>query len=256
MGWGDEVLALGRAEREFMRTGRPVAIIGLDGQRRANLLWDGNPAVDPGADATITDGPNARPYIERWEGSRIILNMKHRPRAGRVMLTQEERYWADFYLPDDLLERGFAVVSPHIKGNASINKSWGAGRWTEAIKDFPLPVLQLGPSPIDIIPGAQYFETPTMRHAAAVIALAKIVLTNEGGSHHLAASMGTRAVVVFGGFMHPKVTGYPQHSNLIGDPMHVGCGKYEPCPACRNSLDKITPAMVKHAAKGILHGRH
>ena len=252
MGYGDEIMALGRAEREFMRTGRPVAIIGLDGQRRANLLWEGNPAVDPGADETITDGPNARPYIERWEGSRIILNRKHRPRAGRVMLTDEEKQFAA-----TAPQEPFAVISPHIKANASINKSWGADRWAAAIQDFPIPVLQLGPSQGAYnIDGAAFFHTPTMRHAAAVIARAAVVLTNEGGSHHLAASMERPAVVVFGGFMHPKVTGYPGHINLIGDAMHVGCGKYEPCPACRNSLDKITPGMVKHAAKGILHGRH
>ncbi len=250
MGFGDELMALGRAEREFMRTGRPVAIVGLDGHRRANLLWEGNPAIDPGADDTIVDGPNARPYIERWEGSRIILNMKHRARAGRVMLTKEEKEFAAG------LSEPFAVVSPHIKANASVNKSWGADRWTAAIKNFPVPVLQLGPRPENIIPGAQHFTTPTMRHAAAVIARAAVVLTNEGGSHHLAASMGVPAVVVFGGFMHPKVTGYSAHENIIGDPLHVGCGKYAPCPACRNSLDKITPAMIKQAAKGFLHGRN
>jgi hypothetical protein len=166
------------------------------------------------------------------------------------MLTDEEKKFASS------LAEPFAVVSPHIKGNASVNKSWGADRWAAAIKDFPLPVLQLGSSPFDIIKGASYFHTPTMRHAAAVIARAAVVLTNEGGSHHLAASMGTPAVVVFGGFMHPKVTGYPSHENLVGDITHVGCGKYEPCQACRNSLDKITPSMVKHAAKGIMHGSH
>lgn len=247
MGWGDELMALGRAEEHYLRTGRPISITDLSGNPRQNLLWEGNPAWNPSASEIIVDCPSSRPYITQWDGSRIILNMKHRPRAGRVFLTKQEK-------ESVAIEGQFAVISPHIKPNASVNKSWGAERWAETIKDFPIPVYQLGPAVEHTITGANHFSTPTMRHAAAAIARATIVLTNEGGSHHLAASMGTPAVVVFGGFMHPKVTGYKQHANLIGDAGHVGCGKYEPCSACRNSLDKITPNMVKHAAKGLLYG--
>lgn len=248
MGWGDEIMALGRVERHFLKTGRQVAIVGPAGDRRRNELWEGNPAWNPTAEDTIIDGPGARPYIERWEGTRIILNTKHRPHAGRVFLTAEERKRCT-------LSGRFAVISPHIKGNASPNKSWGAKLWEQAIDGFPMPVYQLGNGGLDLIIGARFYHTPTMRDAAAVIERAAIVLTNEGGSHHLAASLQRPAVVVFGGFMHPRVTGYPQHANLIADAMHVGCGKYEPCEACRNSLDKITPAMVKHAAQGQLNGR-
>jgi hypothetical protein len=249
MGWGDEIMALGRAERQFMRTGRPVSIVDAFGLPRKNPLWDHSPAWKFDCGETITDGPGERPYIERWEGNRIILNMNHRPRAGHVILTQEERDTVT-------IEGPFAVVSPNIKANASVNKSWGAHKWREAIHDFPLPVFQLGPEGTTTIRGANLFVTPTIRHAAAVIERAAIVLTNEGGSHHLAASLKRPAVVVFGGFMHPNVTGYPEHANLIGDAAHVGCGKYDPCEHCRKSLDNITPGMVKHAAQGQLNGRN
>lgn len=239
-------MALGRAEAFHNATGRPVSIRKQNGEAREHELWHGNPAWQKHAPDFIIDAPGARPYIRRWDDRQVIVAAEHTARAGRIWLTQAER--------DHCTITGdFAVVSPHIKENASPNKSWGAERWEKVIADFPIPVYQLGNKPGDqLIYPAKFFHTSTMRHAAAVVARAALVLTNEGGMHHLAAAMDTQAIVVFGSFISPAITGYASHANFSVDTPEGYCGKWQPCRHCENAMATITPDMVKEKALQML----
>jgi ADP-heptose:LPS heptosyltransferase len=162
-----------------------------------------------------------------------------------VHLTDQERAACTISGP-------FAVVSPLTKPNASPNKQWGLERWEEAINGFPLPVYQLGPQGTQIIRGALHFVTPTMRHAAAVVERAAVVMTNEGGMHHLAASMRRPAVVVFGGFMPVHITGYSTHINLGVAGAENYCGSWTPCEHCKKAMAAIAPDVVKQKAISLL----
>lgn len=249
MGWGDEILALGRAERYHEATGDPVSIRAKDGKARDNILWHGNPAWSKDAKESIIDGPGARPYLLGFtadsRGDPVAhFNLKHRARAGRIHLTLAERDSVTIREP-------FAVISPHVKDNASRNKQWGVDRWQQVIEGFPIPVYQLGP-PTSIIAGAQHYHTPTMRDAAAVIDRAAVVLTNEGGTHHLAAAMQRPAVVIFGAFIPPSVTGYDFHANMAVETDEGYCGRWGECEHCKLAMAQITPAMVKERAMQIL----
>ncbi len=201
MGLGDEIMALGRAEALYEQTGRPVSICNQLGYPREHDAWLGNPAWNYHASLKITDGANARPYIKHFHGRRTIFNLDHRPRAGRVFLTDDEKAW-------DPIKGPFAVVAPYIKDGASPNKNWGVHRWEQAIAGFPIPVYQLcSDARQKTIAGAIRLETPTFRWAMSIIEKAAIVLCNEGGTHHMAASARIPAVVVFGAFTPPLVTG-------------------------------------------------
>lgn len=250
MGWGDEILALGRLERFHEATGMRGSIRGkTSGEARDNILWHNHPAWDKDARDGIIDGGGFRPYIERWTQWRnqpqIIFNHKYRPRAGRVHLTKQE-------YEQTRIDGLYAVISPHIKSTASANKQWPVEKWEEVIVKFPVPVYQVSPEPVDIIKGARHFKTPTMRHAAGVIEGAMLVMTNEGGAHHLAAAMGAPAVVVFGAFVPPLVTGYPQHHNLAVETQDGYCGRYAPCDHCKNAMAQITVDMVKERAMHLI----
>lgn len=260
MGWGDEVMALGRLETFHAATGKAGSIRDKNGQARENILWHNHPAWDKDAIDGIVDGGGARPYIDRWTdwkgNPQIVFNRQYRARAGRIHLTiEEQRGAADQWLKKNGGTR-FAVISPHIKPTASVNKDWGVTNWEQAIVKFPLPVYQLGPKNEGIIKGAQWWQTETMRDAAAVIAQASVVLTNEGGTHHLAAAMRRPAVVVFGAFISPATTGYAFHENIAVETEEGYCGRYAPCEHCKNAMSQITPDMVKEKAMHILGGGH
>jgi hypothetical protein len=257
MGWGDEIMALGRLEAFHVATGERGSIRGhASGEARENILWQNHPAWEKDAPDGVIDGGGFRPYIERWTQWRnqpqIIFNRKYRARAGKIHLTPEERAQTmDAWLK---MNGGmpFAIISPHIKDKASPNKQWGLEKWEKVIVNFPLPVYQLSPEGNEIIKGARWWKTRSMREAAAVVALSKLVLTNEGGLHHLAAAMNRPAVVVFGAFISPEVTGYSTHENLSVETEEGYCGRYAPCDHCKNAMAQITPDMVKEKAMRLL----
>jgi ADP-heptose:LPS heptosyltransferase len=98
------------------------------------------------------------------------------------------------------------------------------------------------------IAGAKLARTPTFRHAMAVLARASLYIGPEGGLHHAAAAVGIPAVVIFGGFIPPSVTGYATHINLTGGA--AACGSLKPCEHCKAYMDVISVADVMGAAHG------
>ena len=56
--------------------------------------------------------------------------------------------------------------------------------------------------------------------------------------HHAAAALGIDAVVLFGGFISPQITGYEYHANLTGGVK--ACGNLYTCAHCRKAMDSIS----------------
>lgn len=249
MGLGDEIMALGRLERLFEQTGKPGNVLRVDTDSpgaptypREHDAWRGNPAYNPRTHFGVVDCAVSRPYIKTWKHRQAVFNMDYRPRAGRVYLTDDD--WA--FMPVD---PPYAVVAPHLKDGASPNKSWGVSRWEAVIENFPIPVYQLESSPhAKIIKGAKPIITPTFRHALAVIARAAVVMCNEGGTHHMAASMGVPAVVFFGAFTPPQVTGYGFHYNMAVDTPGGYCGRWDACPHCAAARAQVSVEDVRNKA--------
>jgi len=125
MGWGDEIMALGRAEVVYSILGKPVAIYGVSGNPRRHAAWLNHPAVDPDSPLHIMDGPNIRPCMLRWKhpGPISVWNPKFRARAGHIRLTAKEEAEALCLLP----EKPFVIVEPHVRPEqgSSTNKDWG-----------------------------------------------------------------------------------------------------------------------------------
>lgn len=247
MGLGDEIMALGVAERLYEQTGKPVRIECALGTVRHHLIWEGNPAYSKTASQAIVDGGGYRPYIESWKGRKANFNLDYAARAGKIYIPESARASAPQLKPP------YAIVAPFLKSGASPNKDWGAARWEQVIRNFPVPVYQLCPdAKTQAIPGAVAVQTPDLYSALVCIEGAAVVMAAEGGTHHMAASLGVPAVVVFGSFVPPQVTGYEFHHNIAVDTEHGYCGNWEPCTACAESLAEITPAQVRRAALLIL----
>jgi ADP-heptose:LPS heptosyltransferase len=89
------------------------------------------------------------------------------------------------------------------------------------------------------------------RHALSMMRRAKLIVTSEGGLHHGAAAMGVPAVVIFGGFIPPQVTGYDMHINLAHG---EACGRYTPCQHCKEAMEAISFEQVLGAVERLLNG--
>ena len=66
----------------------------------------------------------------------------------------------------------------------------------------------------------------------------------EGGFSHAAAALNKKAVVLFGGWIHPRTTGYDLHSNIYIDIEGSPCGMRDSCKHCEECRNLITTKEV------------
>lgn len=147
---------------------------------------------------------------------------------------------------------GFVVVEPHVpsfKNHCVANKRWpwdNYRRVAQALSRRGVMVVQFqyGPpyGPVRKLPDAVLVSAPDFRHALAIIGSAALYVGNEGGLHHGAAAMGTRAVVLFGGFISPDVSGYDTHDNVFTGGR--ACGNLSKCQHCQDAMGLITVDRV------------
>lgn len=248
MGWGDEIMAAGQARELRARDPgrRRVRILDRYNRARSHAAWQGNPhiaaAAERGDFVKLLNGGGVRPYIEAKHAQRWVWKDwpggKGPPR-GELYLSDEE----------NTIGRQFAgriVLEPHIKPGASPNKAWGWMRWNKLAwllqERYGQRVTQLGSAAVPLLAGAELVETKSFREAAAVLAGARAAVLPEGGLHHAAAALNLPAVVIFGGFIAPRHTGYDGHVNLFTG--GEACGMRVPCDHCRDAMAKISPEDV------------
>lgn len=251
MGFGDEILGTGMARGARAR-GKRIAF--GDGRR---VIWSkyaveifrGNPNVArPGC-----EGARDLEWIAHYSGHRLYAkavggfwrwNETFRALPGEIFFDRQEQ---------ELKRRhgsGFIVIEPHVKSTAA-NKRWPHDRFQRVADELISAghrVVQFSSrGDLPNLDNIEIVKTPTFRFALALLSAAKLYIGPEGGLHHGAAALGVKAVVIFGGFISPKLTGYPSHVNLFagGD----GCGTIgRPCEHCRAAMDKITVEQVLMAA--------
>ncbi|RUW73678.1 glycosyltransferase family 9 protein [Mesorhizobium sp. M2A.F.Ca.ET.067.02.1.1] len=253
MGYGDQLMGSGLARGAAAR-GKRVAL--GDGRR---ILWDkhseeifrGNPNLAP-------PGSERDPDIEWmpfYKGHRLY-NKRLGPRwkwnfafhavpgelfFGASELTAGRRY-----------STGFVVIEPQSAQWKSVaaNKDWGVKNFqavADRLKAAGFRVVQFrGDLSAVALQGVEQLGTRSFRDALAVLAHAALYIGGEGGLHHGAAAVGIPAVVLFGGFIPPSVTGYATHTNLTGGA--EACGSLNPCPHCRKAMQAISVGHVVAAA--------
>jgi hypothetical protein len=244
-GYGDDLIASGLA-RGVRHTGKRAAF--GDGKR---IVWG------PWSEEIFRHNPHiARPgddrdpdiiWIDHYKGhrkynkvdcinGRWIWNYDFRPTPGEVFFDQSEVEYSA------RVGQGFVLVEPNVPWIKSVapNKDWGMAKY-QAVASRLLAaghdVVQFSYGR-DRLRDVRVIHTPTFRHALAALRNAAYAVLHEGGLHHGAAAVGVPAVVIFGGFIPPQVTGYPMHVNLTGGA--VACGSLNKCTHCREALDRIT----------------
>ena len=124
-----------------------------------------------------------------------------------------------------------------------------AGSSIEAPVDYAMyaVVVALGFAGFE---NALYFLQPLQTGDSVVLLLAGAMRFLGTTLMHAAAALKVPAVVIYGGFISPKVTGYPLHRNLFtgGTP----CGMRTNCKHCRDAMAAILPTTVYDELKEIL----
>lgn len=249
MGMGDEILATAQARAVQRIDPRPVLVTDAAGNPRWSPLWEGNPRiVRDRAEACqrVVNAPGARPYIDYSRSTKQRWAWMPRPtEPGELYLTDAER----------ALAQPVVLIEPNNKPGASPNKQWGWERWQRLVTLAPdLPWAQVGPVGTRWLNGVRRIETASFRDACGVMSGAVAAVLPEGGLHHAAAALGVPAVVLFGAYITPAVTGYALHRNLwVHDPEATGWRFSH--PACAAAWRAITPELVLDHLMETIRGR-
>lgn len=256
IGYGDELMLSGAA-RKAQQTDPRKCLVTYQGKPKWSQwgrdIWANNPRIakegEQGDFQTLVarDSNNMRPYHLSKTPDKWTYNPAFRPEIGELYFAQHEKNFGSMF-------RDRIIIEPHIKPGASPNKQWGWVRWNKVAwlaQQEGIKLTQLGPRGTQTLLGAELVVTSSFRLAAAVLANARAAVLPEGGTHHAAAAVGLRAVVIFGGFTPVELTGYPMHIN-IGAKVGDACGMRTPCRHCAEWMNSITPEFVFNQLKGML----
>lgn len=260
MGFGDELMAAGQAERIYRQDGLPVAILDKRGRVRWSEMWNGNPAIATPAHVqagkphlTVTNGVGCRPYIRypfTASGGLKFTGWRARDYVGRLYLTTAEREIGERMRAD---VGPYVVIEPDVKAASTPNKHWGLDRYAALVEQLPdVTFVRAKGDESQPFPSVRTVRTETFRDACGVLAAADGYVGNEGGFHHAAAALGKPAVVVFGGFISPYTTGYQTHINLYDSGDDSPCGRWLPCDHCQAAMERIRVDEVAGAVRDML----
>lgn len=254
MGIGDELMAAGEARARARVEGehKRYLMLSAKGCPKWHYIWNGNPNVAAGEphDGVIEYVNGHRPYIVGESPERRWFR-EYRPEPAFVALPDSARRLAEH-------ARGAVVFNPTVKFRAPVVKQWGVERWKELVRRNPqIRWLQVGESGGPRIRGAESVVTATFFDALGLLSGARAAVVHEGALHHGAAAVGVPAVVIRGGFISPKVTGYAGQADLyVEDELYpLGCGMRIACMHCDRAMASITPEQVMQALDGLLEQR-
>lgn len=261
MGLGDQLMATGMARGAKAR-GKRIAF----GDRN-RILWDHNSTIifrgNPNVAAPGSERDGDLEWIEYYKGRRIynfqdkrtdrwVWNLDFRPEPGEMFFDAKEKRDSTRF------GAGFVLIEPNIEAWKSVapNKDWGREKYQTLANRLIEDGYRVGQfiydrsvTPLD---GVERFRTLSFRDALATMGNAALYIGAEGGLHHGAAAVGINAVVLFGGFIPPQVTGYTNHANLTGGA--TACGSLSPCDHCKQAMKVISVDDVYDAAKARLNG--
>jgi ADP-heptose:LPS heptosyltransferase len=189
-----------------------------------------------------------RAHIARIIGDNLGLNVRDvRPdcvvEASAVKRAQES--WHTLPRPYVVVQRRASRHTP--------NKDWPDKYWIELIESLSerTGVIEIGTQGFKQKSLPQNYidlcnRTP-VAELVAVIAAADIVVGPCSGPMHIAAAVGTPAVVIYGGYEDPISTSYAGNVDLYTPLACAPCWLKEPCPYNLKCLNMIRSDAVENA---------
>jgi ADP-heptose:LPS heptosyltransferase len=156
-----------------------------------------------------------------------------------------------------LSTNNFIVIEPQSNDEYTVNKLYSFKKWqlvTDELVKLGFTLVQVGrenrgnrlKNVIDLTGKTSF------REAAAIIKNSSLFISSEGGLMHAANAVGVKSVILFTGFIHPRMTGYPENKNLWIGNDHGPCGMKVRCPSCAKNVEDHDYFEIVEAVKGII----
>ena len=246
------------AYHQFKKTGKKQRPFNLDRQAKsvargfAKPVWHNTPWLDFNYGEPFETHTNNN---KRWYHN----NTPYKPKTAPIEFKDSEEMW--FMLNYKKLQP-YILINPDAKQSVFANNK-KYFRWQEVIdglQDYKL--IRALPSPKFIAKakgqtdylGLQNVRCLTIREAMILIKYAQLVVTTEGGVHHIAGNLDVPCVVLYGSHQSPQRTGYEGQINITRkthcNPDGLGCHMSKgPCTYCEQAMDSIEPKEVIELVK-------
>jgi ADP-heptose:LPS heptosyltransferase len=131
------------------------------------------------------------------------------------------------------------------------NKDWPDSHWNELLELLlrSCSIVEIGTTPIQpsILVSENYRDLrgqTTIPDLIAVLSRCDLHVGPMSGPVHIAAGLGKRSVVIYGGYEHPMCSRYAGNVNLFTQLPCSPCWLKDHCPYDRKCLRQILPAEV------------
>jgi hypothetical protein len=135
------------------------------------------------------------------------------------------------------------------------NKEWYPERFQKVADAFRgrFRLVQIGSVGDPALDGVEDWRgKTTLRECGAILAQARLFIGLEGFFMHLARSVETRSVIVYGGRLLPTEIGYPCNESVSGLPPCAPCWQDNRCDFNHVCMDMIQPETVIAAVERAL----
>lgn len=251
MGLGDWILATAEA-RHFHNIHELPVVFAKRETRQVfwSEVFENNPKIvrepQPGQNVVVVENYDGRrPYIKLVTRERYHYNNNFCIEPGEIFLSDKEKALG-------IEVEGAVIVEPHTKTGMGLsrNKAWPWERWQELVSSIDRPWLQLGTG--RVLEGVRHVRTERFRDALPYIAKASLIVTTDGATHHAAAALDKKAVVLWGGVASPDLLGYRTHINICHE--ENPCGSFNDCLHCREAMGRIEVEEVRDAIQRLSVG--
>jgi ADP-heptose:LPS heptosyltransferase len=197
-------------------------------------------------------------HLARIIGDHLGLEVQDVQPSCMVDVAQRDRFrekWQDFPRPWVTAIRRSSTWTP--------NKDWPDASWEELIGRVASwgTLIEVGsPSPVSrqYNPGRSYIDMTgktNIPELVAAIAASDLHVGPVTGTVHIAAAVGVRSVVIYGGYEHPVCSGYAGNINIYSAVPCAPCWLRDDCPYGKKCLHMITPDQVEAALKRLWENR-
>jgi ADP-heptose:LPS heptosyltransferase len=187
-----------------------------------------------------------RAHIAKILGDNLGINVSDvRPDCilDRTLVKRFHDSWCTLPRPRVVVQRRASRWTP--------NKDWPEEYWVELIECLSqrTGVVEIGDEKSgQKISSENYVDLrgdTSLEELVAVTAAGDIFVGPDSGPAHIAAAVGTPAVVILGGYTHPRNISYIENVNLYTAVGCAPCWLREPCPYDLKCLKMIRPSSVE-----------
>ena len=277
MGYGDELMATGIAKIVKRKFPDRQIVIGNFEKKivTQSIIFLNNPNIINGPKGIdqkkivhfVNSSPGNRPHIN-WKKTvkgRRVWNFNFKPTPGELFFSMDEINLAKKAIQDSeifwrnnnklnhkgivFIETTSSKLDNPLFGFKHVNTDWGKKNWLSLVNILKKKYLVIQSLHTKSVNYEGVFGIKcNFREACAVMKFCNLYVGPEGGFTHAAAALKKPAVNIFGGWIHPQVTGYDFHDNIYIDIEGSPCGIFShECKHCKTCMRKITVQMVEQS---------